>query len=216
MRRIWERLRYDLLIVDHLADVAQGEGKEDYQTAIEAIWESLPAGEDRPAVCIIPHPRKLRGGEFWRPKTGRELLSELSGSFVIGAKARSVFILQPVTMDLADDRVVFDCAKANNNQAPKPMTCWRRRHGRFEPVTGFDFDSWLYPPDEGRNVTVSDQERVLREALANGRRVKQSRLAEEVGVKLGKSLSSVHRWILRLKELEQIKEEEGLLLWAGA
>ncbi|MCX8156620.1 MAG: AAA family ATPase [Verrucomicrobiae bacterium] len=169
LRRFWDQWPFDVLIIDHWLEVAREEGQADHMEALDNIWSSLPRGDKAPALVIIAHMRKQRGGENWRPKTGRELLSEVSGSYAIGAKARTVFVIQPATMEADDDRIVFDCAKSNND-TPLPMSAWHRRNGAFQPCLDFDFDTWLNPPDDrgGKQRQVTDQ--VMRDIFHQGRR----------------------------------------------
>lgn len=169
LRRFWDQWPFDVLIIDHWLEVAREEGQADHMEALDNIWASLPRGDKAPALVIIAHMRKQRGGENWRPKTGRELLSEISGSYAIGAKARTVFVIQPATMNAEDDRIVFDCAKSNND-TPLPMSAWYRRNGAFQPCPDFDFDGWLNPPDDrgGKQRQVTDQ--VMRDLFHQGRR----------------------------------------------
>jgi hypothetical protein len=87
-----------------------------------------------------------------------------------------VFVLQPGSQAIEDDRVVFDCGKANN-ETPLPMSAWHRRNGEFLPCRDFDFDAWLSPgPGAGqRSVT----EEMLRELFQDGHRALVRRAAVE-------------------------------------
>ena len=84
----------------------------DYWEALEAILSCLPDGPEKPAVVIVHHLRKQGGGDV--RKHGRDLLSELSGSYLIGSSCLVAFILEPATPDAEDNRVIFSCAKNNN------------------------------------------------------------------------------------------------------
>lgn len=169
LRRIFQLWPFDVVILDHWAEIAREEGQADHLEAMENVLSCFPRGEASPAVVFIAHLRKQRGGDSWRPKTGRELLNELSGSFVIGAKARAVFVLQPGSMDIDDDRLVFECAKSNNDK-PLPPSAWHRRNGEFLACPDFDFDEWHNPPENGRRgITEADMDAVFqggRRALA--------------------------------------------------
>lgn len=150
LRRHWDRWPFQCLIVDNMTDVARADAREDFLQAMGSIRAALPPHPDTPAIVLLAHVRKARGGDQWIPKLGRQLLDELSGSFALGAKARTVFVLQPGSSDTDDDVVVFDCAKANNDK-PLPASAWHRKNGAFIPARSFDFDAWL-TPDEGRKV----------------------------------------------------------------
>lgn len=151
LRRIFDRWPFDVLVIDNMTDVAKADSREDFIEALDSIRASLPVHPHTPAIILLAHLRKARGGEQWRPKRGRELLDELSGSFALGAKARTAFVLQPASSDHDDDRVIFDCGKSNND-VPLPMSCWFRRNGEFQPCPDFDFDQWLSGDDAGRKV----------------------------------------------------------------
>lgn len=182
LRRFADDWPFDCLILDHWAEIAREEGQADYLQALDDIRSSLPLGDAAPAVVVIAHLRKQRGGDHWRPKQGRELLNELSGSFALGAKARTVFVLQPGSMDAADDRVVFDCAKSNND-TPLPASAWHRRNGEFEPCPDFDFDEWLNPPEEAprRAVTAADLAAIFDNGKTKLTRQRAAALLQEAG-----------------------------------
>jgi CheY-like chemotaxis protein len=155
LRRFWDRWPFDVLVIDNMTDVAKADAREDYSEALQSIRASLPVHPDTPAIVLLAHMRKSRGGEAWKPKRGRELLDELSGSFALGAKARSCFFLQPASPDMDDDRVIFDCGKSNNDR-PLPMSAWIRANGEFKPCPDFDFDGWIAGEEDGRKVVTEE------------------------------------------------------------
>lgn len=162
LRRIIVDRKIDLLVIDPWADVARDDGFADHQEALDNIRFVVGMGDSAPAVLIVAHLRKDRGGEKGRPKRGRELLHELAGSYALGAKARTVWVIQPASQDIEDPRLVFDCAKSNND-VPMPMTAWTRGNGQFTPIPSFDFDAWLNPPDAGaKKVLTAD---IMKKAL---------------------------------------------------
>src|SRR5262249_26773347 len=119
----------DLLILDPWNDIARDDAIRDYRIAFENVMGTLPRGDAMPSVLIVAHTRKPKGDDR---KTGRALLHELSGSYVIGSVARSVFVLQHASDHFADDRVVFTCAKNNDGSLGSP-SAWCRRNGLFVP-----------------------------------------------------------------------------------
>lgn len=117
---------------------------KDYRAVLDYVFEVLPDGPGKPAVVIIHHLRKQQNSDG--RKHGRELLNELSGSYVIGSACRVAFILEPATPDGSDDRVVFTCAKNNNGEMGAP-SAWHRKNGLFETCDDFDWSEWV---TEGR------------------------------------------------------------------
>jgi hypothetical protein len=110
---------------------------KDYREILDSVFAILPEGPLKPAIIIIHHLRKPSGSDNNR-RRGRELLHELSGSYVIGSASRVAFILEPATPDGDDDRVLFTCAKNNNGDMGAP-SAWHRRNGLFDACTDFDF-----------------------------------------------------------------------------
>lgn len=214
LRRIAEQWPFDVLVIDHWLEVAREEGQADHMEALDNIWASLPRGDAAPALVIIAHMRKQRGGENWRPKTGRELLSEISGSYAVGAKARTVFVIQPATMDADDDRIVFDCAKSNND-VPLPMSAWHRRNGSFLECKDFNFDNWLNPPEDGGGrKTIT--EAIMRDLFqAGGRMLARAAAVTELEA-LGFATPTAYRALkLDGKFKDFLLEKDGLLCWQG-
>lgn len=213
LRRHFERTGFDMLLVDHWSDVARDEGKADYQEAFDSVMSALPRADKRPAVGFAVHMRKLRGGESWIPKIGRALLSEIMGASYISQKARTVFAIQAATMDLEDDRVVFEVAKCNDGE-PEPRSAWHRRNGAFEPVADFDFDGWMNPEQDGgqrgrgRGVKLED----LANVFEGGRRRLARKQAVEALMEAGASQASAYR---ALKPdgpfAANVVEDDGLL-----
>lgn len=153
--RIYEGWPFDLLILDNMNDVARADGREDFLEALDFVRMALPPFPNTPALMILTHLRKSRGGEMWKPKRGRQLLDELPGSFALGARARTVLVIQPGSNETDDDMVVTDCAKSNND-VPFGMTAWHRKNVAFELAPDFDLDAWLVGPDEGRKIVTEE------------------------------------------------------------
>jgi hypothetical protein len=214
LRREWERWPFDVLGIDHWADVAREEGQADYLTALENIYAALPSGDAQPTLAVVAHLRKQRGGEFWRPKSGRQLLDELSGSFVIGAKARTVFVLQPVTMELSDTRIVFDCAKCSN-AIPHDRSAWDRCAGEFQPLDHFDFEAWLNPPEEGARAHKPKREDW--EAIFSGGPAGMTKktLADRLMQDRHCATASAYRWIDEAVKAGLLYESADIIAWKG-
>lgn len=148
--RLWlDAVKPGVLAIDPWNRAASDDKAKDYSAALEAVLSCLPEGPNKPAVIIVHHLRKQLGGEG--RKRGRDLLNELSGSYVIGSACRAAFILEPATPDAEDDRVILSCAKNNNGEMGKP-TAWHRRNGLFAPCADFDWKEWNHGGGNKRSV----------------------------------------------------------------
>ncbi len=143
----------------------QDDKAKDYRAILDNLYEVLPEGKDKPVIVIVHHLRKQASGEA--RKRGRDLLNELSGSYVIGSACRVAFILEPATPDGADNRVIFTCAKNNNGEMGSP-SAWHRMNGLFEPCRGFDWQEW---EGDGRQKRASVELADLAAIFENGARV---------------------------------------------
>ena len=148
------------------------------------------------------------------PKSGRALLAESLGSNYLTQKARTVFAIQPASMDLEDDRLVFEAAKCNDGQ-PIERAAWHRRNGMFIPCKDFDFDAWLNPPDEERSGRKrGDPNALLQGILPKGRRMLRARIAEALKESHQVGASTVYRWLDKAIEAGLATEdEEGMVSW---
>jgi hypothetical protein len=169
LRAFYESWPFDVLVIDPWMDIAADGEQSDTLDAFRSILSCLPKGDEQPAIVIVAHTRKMGRTDKWVPKRGRELAAEVSGSHAVVSKSRVAFFLQPATLDPQDDRVIFDCGKANNS-VPNPPSCWRRTNGQFEPVESFDWEAYYNPPDDsGRNtITRADMKTAF---LGSGKRL---------------------------------------------
>lgn len=177
LRDAIEHFGAGVLVIDPWNRVVEDDKQKDYRAAIDAINEALPVNPaQKPAVVIVTHLRKQVAGE--KRKRGRELLSELSGSNFLASAPRCVFILEPATADMQDDRVVLTCAKNNDGKPDTPASAWHRRNGLFETCEGFDWDGYWNPGgggDNRRKVTVDDLAAIFEDG---GRTLKKKEAAQ--------------------------------------
>jgi CheY-like chemotaxis protein len=211
---IWEQWPYDMLILDNWLDITTEGDSKDHLEALDQIRASLPGGDSRPAVGILAHLRKQRGGENWIPKTGRALVHEVSGSLVITAKARTVFVFQPASLDPQDQRVIMDVGKCNNG-APLPMSAWQRSMGAFRPLPDFDFKAWMNPVQGEKPKSICRE--ILYAVFGNGEEVLLTKSQAVAKLKeLGFSPATAYRAL----DLEGgpfrhcLKEAAGFLRWS--
>ena len=213
LQRIYEQWPFDCLIVDHWSDVSLDDGKADYQEAFNSVMQSLPKADLRPAVGFAVHMRKMRGGENWQPKLGRALLSEIMGASYISQKARTVFAIQAVTMDMEDDRIVFEVAKCNDGE-PHGRSAWYRRNGAFLPceMTEQDWDGWMNPVNAGAQKSITAA--VLETLFESGRRKMTRAIAVKEMKDLKFSQASAYK-ALRLDGpfAENLSEVDELIAW---
>jgi hypothetical protein len=213
MRRHYDAWPFDLLVIDNWTDISGEQASSDAAEAFGQIRDCLPYGDAMPAVLILAHLRKQRGGDNWRPKMGRELMHELSGTLALTSKARTVFVIQPVNAeDIQDPRIVFQCAKANN-ELPLPPSAWTRAMGACTPIANFDMDAWMNPPEDG-GARKTVRETHLAKIMGPGVRMTRKRaveLLEEEGFASQtayKALSADGKFADRL-----VTGSDGMLSW---
>jgi len=127
-----------LFVLDPWTRLAEDDKAADYRRAFDMLLGSLPTGDERPALGIVAHTRKPKSDER---NNGRALINIVSGSFVLTAAARSVFVMQHASDDTEENRVVMTCAK-NNDGELGPRSAWERRNGLFRPVQQFDWEKF--------------------------------------------------------------------------
>jgi hypothetical protein len=179
---------------------------KDYRSILDAVFSCLPEGMDKPAIVIIHHLRKQQGGD--QRKHGRDLLSELSGSYVIGSACRVAFILEPASPDPDDDRVVFTCAKNNNGELGKP-SAWHRRNGLFEACEGFDWKDWNRGGTKRRVIELEDLAKVFTDGSI---KLTKANAAKQLQATTGKGQSASYEALdLGGRFADHLRETEGLI-----
>lgn len=131
LKRIIAEFKPDVIVLDPWYSVALEDKQVDYLKALEALKQIIGAGEQAPALVIVAHTRKPSGENR---ASGRGLLHELSGSHVLGSRARTVYVIEAMSSNVDDDRIIFQCVKANDGQMP-PKSFWHRRNGAFLPCS---------------------------------------------------------------------------------
>lgn len=151
LREVLARERPGVFALDPWNAAVPDDKARDFRTALDAVRSCLPKGPDKPALVIVHHLRKSGANEG--RKHGRDLLNELSGSYVIGSSCRSAFVLEPASPEPEDTRVVFTCVK-NNNGSLGPPSAWHRQNGLFAPSPDFDWKLWREGDPGGRPAAV--------------------------------------------------------------
>ena len=115
----------DVIILDPWNAAARDEKQKDYLDTFALIRSVIPAGDDAPALGIVAHTRKPKEDER---TTGRGLLNDVAGAYLLGSVPRTVFVMQAASDDTTDNRIVWTCCK-NNDGELGPRSAWERRNG---------------------------------------------------------------------------------------
>jgi AAA domain len=196
----------DLVGFDPWNAAAREQDSKEYLDTFGALKSVLPSGEDAPALIIVAHTRKPKSDER---ASGRALLNLLAGSYVLGSVPRTVFIMQPASDDVNDNRVVLTCCKNNDGELGS-RSAWERRNGLFVPVEFFDFDAFDHPPKEKRGLKPE----ILREFLIKGREYDKSQIVtivmDETGCQKSTAYNlvraAVKKGVLRYHKMTKIYE----------
>jgi hypothetical protein len=97
-----ERFEPDLVIIDPWNSVVHDDKSRDYLETYHLLRQVIPAGDCGPALGIVAHVRKPQVNSHAH---GRALLYELAGSHVLGTIARSVWVMEHASDDVAEDRM---------------------------------------------------------------------------------------------------------------
>lgn len=125
-----------LFVLDPWTRLAEDDKAADYRRAFDRLLGVLPSDEaSRPAIGIVAHTRKPKPEER---ANGRALIHVVSGSFVLVAAARSVFVMQHASDRTEETNVVMTCCK-NNDGKLGSRSAWERKNGIFLPVHEFDW-----------------------------------------------------------------------------
>ena len=153
LRAIIERFQPGLIIFDPWNAIASDDKQKDYAEAFRSLKSVCFNARNPPAIGIVAHLRKPNVND----KKGRGGMHRLSGSHLLASIPRCVFILESVTDDETDDRVVLSCAK-NNNGRNGERSAWLRTMGLYRPLLDFAWDEYDDPPSSpaGRKPKRSD------------------------------------------------------------
>lgn len=210
LRRFWESWPFDLLVLDNFNHIAKADDREATMDGLQSIYRSLPTYPDMPAILLLTHFRKDRGGMEKRSKSGRDLLHEINGSMALGAVTRSAFTVTPATPDPTDYRVIFDCCKFNDFM-PNPRSAWLRKTASFEPIPDFDWASFDNPADESRRI-VTEQD--MADVFDGGRRKLTLSRAKSALIEKGFGVSTAYRALdLEGKFADRLEESGDLIAW---
>jgi hypothetical protein len=198
LRREIEKFKPDVVLLDPWNAVARDEKARDYRETFDSIRDVIPAGDESPALGIVAHTRKPKTDE--RP-TGRALLNEIAGSYIIGSVARSVFVMQSATDDPEETRIVWSCCK-NNDGDLGPRSAWIRRNGLFDLAHDFDWDSFNAP--DRAPISADDLENVFND---QGHELTRAEIVAGLQNATGLGRSSCYNAIKR--HLGQLQQRPG-------
>ena len=183
----------DLIVLDPWNSIARDDAIKGYRESYDNIRKVIPNTQESAALLIVAHTRKPKADKRVR---GRDLLNELSGSYLLGSVARCVMGITPFSSDMSDDRVVFETCK-NNDGLSDPRSCWLRRNGPFEPCLNVDWEQYDNPEDSSQLGRKQFDSGLLADLIpAEGIRTKDwEQLAKD---QYGISESSFYRHMKRL------------------
>ena len=127
-----------VVLLDPWNAVSHNDKQRDYLEGFDLIRSVFPPGDQGPAIGIVAHTRKPNHGEH---RNGRALLTLLAGSYVLTSVPRTVWVLQPASDDVLDNRVVVTCCK-NSDGELGDRSVWVRDNGQWQSSPGFDWDEW--------------------------------------------------------------------------
>jgi len=198
----------DVVILDPWNAAARDDKQKDYLDTFALVRSIIPASDNSPALGIVAHTRKPKGDER---TTGRGLLNDVAGSYVLASVPRTVFVMQSASDDTQDNRIVWTCCKNNDGELGE-RSAWERRNGLFAPVHEFDWDAFDTPQRDDR-VTITEGD--LAEIFENG----QKQLTKAEAVKALQTLTGGGRTAcytaLKLdgRFASRFRETHGLLSW---
>lgn len=166
-----------VVVLDPWNSAARDDKHRDYRDALDAIKSTLPKGENEPALVIVAHTKKPQGDAR---RTGRGLLNEVAGSYVLVSVPRCVFIMQSASDNPEDDRVVWTCSK-NNDGEIGPRSGWHRRNGLFLPCSELNWENFDSPGIKREDSCTVTVEAVV-EAIGD-RQVKYTLFANELAAR---------------------------------
>ena len=131
-----------LLVFDPWNQFVNDSSQKDYKPVLDMILGCLPTNpKECPAVLIVAHCRKPSNHKHRRVR-GRDLMHEVSGSSILTAKARSVFVIEHLhPLDNNDARIIFTCAKSNDAKL-SPRGCYQPSPDIFTQVEDFDWSEY--------------------------------------------------------------------------
>ena len=95
----------DVIILDPWNAAARDEKQKDYLDTFALIRSVIPAGDDAPALGIVAHTRKPKEDER---TTGRGLLNDVAGAYLLGSVPRTVFVMQAASDDTTRQSCFLD------------------------------------------------------------------------------------------------------------
>jgi hypothetical protein len=184
----------NLVAIDPWNAATRDDRAKDYLETFNDIRTVFPPGFDGPAIGIAAHTRKPYQNER---ASGRALLNLLAGSYVLGSIPRCVWVVQPASDDVADERVVLTCCKNNEGlMGPGPRSAWRSQNGLFVAVEGFDWETFDHPESDQPQYhgTIEDLYEVIPVVTPIRKAELESRMNGKIGInKVSKMLAQLLR-----------------------
>jgi hypothetical protein len=104
-----------------------------------------------------------------------------------------VFVIQPATDDVQDNRIVWTCCK-NNDGELGDRSAWERRNGSFIPVEDFEWETF-----DGTTGKAVVKPQILRELLERGREYDKQQIVTVVKEETGLAKSRAYQLVDQAK-----------------
>ncbi len=147
VRKFYDEWPFEMLVIDPWNNVSFETGQKDYMEALYDVQSIFMDLRKRPAIVIAAHFRKDGRDAGFQRLRGREIVDAVTGSQALSTTSRTVFGLQPASVDAKDDRVVFEIGACNDADTAwleqyGTRSAWKKLPGAFERLQEFEWDAW--------------------------------------------------------------------------
>jgi hypothetical protein len=158
LREILDSFKPDVVVLDPWNAVAEDNTQKAYGEAYRVVKSGCLNSDSPPAIGIVAHVNKPNVND----KKGRGAMNRVSGSHLLVSVPRCVWMMDSVTDDITDNRVILTNPKSSNGM-PSPRSAWMRTAGLYQPLPDFDwteYDGEASSSSAGRNPKHSDEDYV--------------------------------------------------------
>jgi len=158
LREILDSFKPDVVVLDPWNAVAEDNTQKAYGKAYRVVKSGCLNSDSPPAIGIVAHVNKPNVND----KKGRGAMNRVSGSHLLVSVPRCVWMMDSVTDDITDNRVILTNPKSSNGM-PSPRSAWMRTAGLYQPLPDFDwteYDGEASSSSAGRNPKHSDEDYV--------------------------------------------------------
>ena len=158
LREILDSFKPDVVVLDPWNAVAEDNTQKAYGEAYRVVKSGCLNSDSPPAIGIVAHVNKPNVND----KKGRGAMNRVSGSHLLVSVPRCVWMMDSVTDDITDNRVILTNPKSSNGM-PSPRSAWMRTAGLYQPLPDFDwteYDEEASSSSSGRRAKHSDEDYV--------------------------------------------------------